>query len=126
MATAAVVVGLVAFGWLTLFQIALAAGAPIGHLAWGGAARVLPNGLRVASALSVLLALLGLLAIAEAGGVIAPVLPDGWLRPVLWGLAGLFGLSVLANLFGARGAERLHGVPLALFCAGSCLALVLA
>ncbi|WP_306047238.1 hypothetical protein [Nioella sp. MMSF_3534] len=125
MATAAVVIGLVAFGWLTLFQIALAAGAPIGHLAWGGAARVLPTGLRVASGVSVLLALLGLLTVSEAGGVIAPVLPEGWLRPSLWGLSGLFGLSVLTNLFGARGAERLHGVPLALFCAGSCLALAL-
>ena len=125
MATAAVVIGLVAFGWLTIFQIALAAGAPIGHLAWGGAARVLPTGLRVASAVSVLLAVFGWLTIAETGGVIAPVFPEGWLRPVLWGLAGLFGLSVLANLFGARGAERLHGVPLALLCSGSCLALAL-
>lgn len=125
MATVAVKIGLAAFGWLTLFQVALAAGAPIGHLAWGGASRVLPVGLRAASAVSVLLAVLGWLTIAETGGVIAPVLPEGWLRPVLWGLAGLFGLSVLTNLFGARGLERLHGVPLAGLCAGSCLALAL-
>lgn len=40
---------------LAVFQIALAAGAPLGHFAWGGQHRVLPKALRVGSAVSVLL-----------------------------------------------------------------------
>ncbi|WP_127562321.1 hypothetical protein [Nioella ostreopsis] len=120
-----VYVGIAAFAWLTLFQLLLAAGAPLGHLAWGGAARVLPMRLRLASLGSAVLAGLALITVAQSGGVFAPVLPDSWPRPILWVLAGIFGLSVLANLFGARGAERLHGVPLALICAGSCLVLAL-
>jgi hypothetical protein len=118
-------VGIAAFAWLTLFQLLLAAGAPLGHLAWGGVARVLPMRLRVASLGSAVLAGLALITVAQAGGVFGAVLPDSWLRPILWALSGIFGLSVLANLFGARGAERLHGVPLALICAGSCLVLAL-
>ena len=125
MDTAWVTIGLVAFGWLTVFQIALVAGAPLGRLAWGGTASVLPTGLRMASAVSVGLASFGWVVIAQAGGVIAPLLPEGWLAPSLWVLAGLFGLSVVANLFGATGAERLHGVPLAALCTGSCLVMAL-
>ena len=120
------IAGCVAFGWLTLFQVMLALGLPIGHLAWGGAEQILPARLRVASAVSALVSALALVAVAQAGGLLSPVLPGGWLGPILWALSGLFGLSVLANLFGARGAERLHGVPLALLCAGSCLVLAVA
>jgi len=51
---AAAVVAYVLLGALAVLQIALAAGAPLGHLAWGGKYRVLPRGLRIASAVSVL------------------------------------------------------------------------
>ncbi|MGI3185481.1 hypothetical protein [Nioella aestuarii] len=122
----AAMIGVLAFAWLTLFQVVLAAGAPLGRLAWGGVHRTLPTQLRVASAVSALVAVLALITVAQSGGMISPLLPGGWLRPILWVLVALFGLSVLANLFGAKGLERLHGVPLALLCAGSCLALVLA
>lgn len=123
--TTSVMIGLLSFGWLAVFQIALATGLPLGHLAWGGAVRVLPTPLRIASAGSALLALLAWGAVAQSGAIIGPVLPEVWLRPIFWGLVVIFGLSVLANLFGARGAERVHGVPLAGLCAGSSLALAL-
>ena len=35
---------------LTIFQVALILGLPIGHASWGGQYRVLPMGLRIASA----------------------------------------------------------------------------
>ncbi len=40
---------------LALFQIALIAGAPLGHLAWGGSHKVLPVKLRVGSSIAILL-----------------------------------------------------------------------
>lgn len=122
----ATLAGIAGFGWLALFQAMLAAGLPLGRLAWGGAHTVLPKRLRLASGISALVALAALWTVAQAGGGIAPVLPGGWITLILSSLAALFGLSLLANLFGARGAERLHGVPLALVCAGSCLILALA
>ena len=116
--------GLVAYLWLTLFQIALAAGAPLGRLAWGGTHRVLPRGLRVASLASAVVVAFGALALAQSIGLVGEVLPAGALNVLLWLLVGLFSLSFLANLFGAHGAERLHGVPLTLICAVSAFAAV--
>lgn len=109
--------GIVAYGWLTLFQLLLAAGVPLGRMAWGGAHRVLPPRMRWASLASAGLTGLGLLVMLQVGGFIGPVLPAGAVGPVLWGLCGLFAISTLANLFGASGAERIHGVPLAAICA---------
>lgn len=116
--------GLVAYLWLTLFQILLAAGAPLGRLAWAGAHRVLPRHLRIASLASAAVVALGALAMAQSIGLTGGVLPPGVLNLLLWMLVGLFSLSFLANLFGAHGAERLHGVPLTLICAVSAYAAV--
>ncbi len=113
MTTLAGYAGLAGFVWLTLFQLGLAAGLPLGRLAWGGTHRVLPGRLRAASLASAAMSALGALALAQAMGLGPALVPPGVLRPVLFALAGLFALSTFANLFGARGAERLHGVPLA-------------
>jgi hypothetical protein len=121
----AALVGMLALGWLTLFQLMLAAGLPLGRMAWGGAHRVLPGRLRLASAASALLTLLGALTVAQAGGFLA-LFPASWITPALWGFACIFALSVMANLFGATGIERLHGVPIALLCAASAAILALA
>lgn len=37
---------------LAVFQLALIAGAPLGHFVWGGADRVLPRGKRIGSVVS--------------------------------------------------------------------------
>lgn len=52
---------------LAVFQGALIAGAPIGHLAWGGQHRILPCKLRISSAVSIpVYALFGYIALARA------------------------------------------------------------
>lgn len=114
------------FAWLALFQIALAFGLPFGRLAWGGAHRVLPGRLRAASFASAAVALVGLAVVAQAAGRGPELVPLAVLGPLLWALTALLALSVLANLLGARGLERLHGVPLALVLAVSCGALAAA
>ena len=111
--------GLAGFAWLTLFQLMLAAGLPLGRLAWGGAHRVLPGGLRLASFGSAVVAALGAVAVSQAASLGPAILPATVLRPLLAALAVIFALSFVANLFGARGAERLHGVPAAALLAVS-------
>lgn len=66
----AVILALVA-----VFQIALAAGAPWGRLAWGGAYEVLPAKLRIGSLVSVLIHVLAVLSllIALGAGALPPV-----------------------------------------------------
>lgn len=117
--------GVLAFSWLTLFQLLLAAGVPIGRMAWGGAHRVLPGKLRVASLFSAGLVALGALTCAQAGGLIAGVLPGGILVWLLWGLAALFALSIVGNSITESRIERLHGVPLTVICALSCAVLAI-
>jgi len=113
------ILGLVAFGWLAVFQVLLAAGAPLGAMAWGGAHRVLPRLLRWGSLASAGIALFGAVVVAQASGLIALVLPDVVIRPALIALTGLFALSLVGNVATQSRVERLHGVPLTILLAGS-------
>ncbi|WP_137703053.1 hypothetical protein [Marimonas lutisalis] len=98
--------------WLILFQLLLALGAPLGHMAWGGAHRVLPMPLRLASGMSAGVLCVALAAVGQAGGWISWLAP-GVMRLALGGFAVLFALSLLGNLTSQSRAERRHGVPLA-------------
>jgi hypothetical protein len=49
------VIALTLLALLSLFQMALVFGAPLGHFAWGGQHRVLPKNLRIGSIVSMLL-----------------------------------------------------------------------
>jgi hypothetical protein len=112
-------IALAGFVWLTLFQVLLALGFPLGRLAWGGAQRVLSPKLRRASAFSACLAAFGALCVAQALGLLAWV-PAVALRPALFVLAGLFGLSLIANALSKSRVEQIHGVVLTLvLCLGS-------
>jgi hypothetical protein len=103
-AAAYVAIGLLAV--LTVFQAALALGAPWGAGAWGGRhPGVLPLGHRIASAAAIVVyALIGLV-VADAAGLIEVFgsIP-GWL---LWALVGFFGLGTLANLASRSKVERI-------------------
>ena len=55
MTALAAIVATVILGLLAVFQLALVAGAPLGHLAWGGRSRVLPTRLRIGSVVSIVI-----------------------------------------------------------------------
>ena len=122
----AAVVAYVLLGALVVFQIALAAGAPLGHLAWGGKHRVLPRGLRIASAVSVLLYALFAWVIAGAVAGIDRfgdhVPPE---NPGIWVLTAYLGIGVVMNAVSRSRPERLVMTPVALALAGICLVLAL-
>jgi hypothetical protein len=118
METAAVVAAAL-IGVLTVFQFALALGAPAGAAAWGGShPGVLPTRLRLASAFVGVffyppLALL----ILDSGGVV----DIGWdVSPLwLWILTGLFLLGTLANAASRSKVERIWA-PVSLVLAICC------
>lgn len=126
MTAAAGWVGLVCAGWLAVFQLGLALGAPYGFLAWGGAepGRLSPLR-RGMSFLSCGLMALFVLAFGQALGLWA-VLGDGRLVWIFAAGAALFALSTLGNSVSASRWERLHGVPLALALTMSCALCALA
>ena len=102
---------------LAVFQAALVGGAPIGRFAWGGQHTVLPAGLRVGSAVSIILyAAFGYVALAKANMV--PFLGNETATTVVaWVLTGYFALGVVMNAISRSKPERAVITPVALFLA---------
>lgn len=97
---------------LTVFQLALALGAPAGAAAWGGNhPGVLPTRLRVASGLvGVFFYPVVAIFMLDVGGLVDTGLAEGdWTRWLLWILAGLFTLGALANFASRSKVERIWG-----------------
>jgi len=95
------------FAAFSLFQAALALGAPMGALAWGGSSPVAPSPLRAGSAAAaVILAIAAAVMLARAGDVGRRLPPTvlWWLNALL---AALLALNTLANLASRSPGERL-------------------
>ena len=93
------------------FQLALAFGAPWGHLAWGGRhAGTLPARLRIASGIAgvVIYPLIVAFVLGSAGRIRA-FWPSRARRGGMWLLAALFSVGTLANLASPSAGERYWG-----------------
>ncbi|MCP4304851.1 MAG: hypothetical protein GY788_08265 [bacterium] len=104
----AAVVAAILLGAIALFQLAVAAGAPWGDMAWGGRHdRRLPMRLRVGSAVAAAVLVMAATVVLAQGGVISwtPV-PEGALRTVTWVLAGFMVINTIGNLASASRMER--------------------
>ena len=94
-----------------LFQVALAAGAPLGAFAWGGRyPGVLPAPMRAASVGSALLLTLLIWIIRRRAGLGRVVQPVGSGKPA-WFVVGFCVLSVVANAATPSAGERLIWLP---------------
>lgn len=103
---------------LAAFQFCLAGGAPWGRLAWGGGHRVLPGGLRVASAATPLLyAVMAWVLLSRAGVLSGDA--DAWVAIAAWVVAGVLLLSVVGNLASRSRAERWTMGPLSMLLAAA-------
>jgi hypothetical protein len=118
------IAGLIAvflLGVITLFQLALALGAPWGAAAWGGShPGVLPTRFRVASAVVALVVypLIGMSILitsspVQIGGI--PATGDA----MTWLFCGLFTVGAIANFASRSKAERIWG-PVSLIIAVCC------
>ena len=117
----ATILAVVLLGIVSVFQIALALGAPLGYAAWGGIHEgPLPGKLRVASGVTGLAVypVIGLYVLASAGLIEADWMP-GTGKTGMWILAGVFTLGTLANLFSRSKRERVWG-PVSLVIAVCC------
>jgi hypothetical protein len=117
-------VGVALLAGLAVFQVLLAAGAPLGRFAWGGRHVVLPAGLRVGSAVSVAVyAVVAVVLLARAD--VLDVLPDGLVHVLTWVLTGYLALGTAMNAVSRSRPERLVMTPVALALAVACLLLAL-
>ena len=102
----AAIAATVVLAGLVCFQLALAAGLPLGHYAWGGAHRVLPRPLRIGSVLATVVYGLSAMTILEAAGVIDLVASTELPRNAVWVLAGLFVIGTVMNAVSRSTKER--------------------
>jgi hypothetical protein len=111
----------VGFVGIAAFQIALAAGAPLGHAAWGGShAGQLPVRLRVGSGVAVAAWASAAVVVLGHAGVVATPLPPTLLQWAAWGLFGLLLVGALMNLASPSPWERYGWAPTTLILAGLC------
>lgn len=108
------VVAATLLGVISLFQIALAAGAPWGAASWGGRhPGRLPTGYRIGSAVAGLFFYpVVALVVLDSAGVVGDETSSGGAAG-LWVFAGLFGLSTVVNLISPSKVERIWA-PVAL------------
>jgi hypothetical protein len=106
---------------IALFQVALAAGAPLGRAAWGGAhAGQLPTGFRVGSAIAVgVWALAAAIVAGRAGIVVTPFAP-AFLQRGTWVLVAVTLVGALMNFASPSPWERFMWAPATLALAGLC------
>jgi hypothetical protein len=112
----------VGFVVIAVFQIALAAGAPLGRASWGGAhAGQLPTGLRVASAVAVgVWVFAALIVLGRAGFAVSP-LPASLTTWGTWILVGVLAVGALMNFASPSAWERFGWGPFTLILAVLCL-----
>ncbi len=120
----ALTVALVLLAALAVLQVLVALGLPLGHFVWGGQHKILPTGLRIGSAVSVVVyAAMAALLLSRAG-VIAG---DGtFVRVATWSLFGYFVLGILMNAISRSEPERFTMTPVTLVLALATLTIALA
>jgi hypothetical protein len=112
MTTIAVILVLALLAGLTAFQALLVAGMPFGHFAWGGQHRILPQQLRIGSAISIVLYAIFAAIVLDRAGLIS-VFPEGVRQWAIWVLAGYSLLGIGMNLISRSKPERNTMAPVA-------------
>ena len=113
--------GTFVLGGLTVFQIALIQGAPIGRFSWGGAHDVLPRKLRLASLSSIFLYAIFAGYLLDKAGVANFIDNDNFVTIGMWVMTGYFMLGVIMNALSRSKPERLVMTPTAAILALSFL-----
>ena len=107
----------VGFAGMIVFEAALAAGAPLGDAAWGGARAELTTGQRFGSVVSVLFYAVAIIIVRRRAAGRA----ERRYRWGTWGLAVVFALAALMNLASESRWENFLMAPVALGLAGLCV-----
>jgi hypothetical protein len=108
------------FAAIALFQLALAAGVPLGHAAWGGAHAHLVTGERIGSAVSILIWSCAALIVLGRAGLLATRVGPSALRRGMWTLVAVSVIAALMNFASHSVWEQLIFGPTALLLATLC------
>jgi hypothetical protein len=116
------VLAAIGFASLAVFQAALAAGAPWGHAAWGGADAYLSAGQRGASAVAAVIYVAATLIVLCRAGIIWPGRSNAALfRRGTWFFAVAMAIGAVPNFASQSRWENVIFGPLALVLAALCI-----
>lgn len=111
MQTAAILICLILFA-LSVFQVLLILGYPLGHFAWGGQHKILPRNLRIGSITSLFIYAFISSVVLDRAGVIS-IYAESFIRQSgIWIFIIYFGLGILLNGISRSKAERLTMTPI--------------
>lgn len=105
------IIGLAILLGLTVFQILLIAGRPLGDFAWGGQHKVLPTNLRIASVSSIVLYAVFAIFLASKAGIISIVPGSQLLDTMIWIFTAYFILGIPLNAISRNKKERVLMTP---------------
>jgi hypothetical protein len=117
----AAVAAAIGFAGIAVFEIALAAGAPWGHAAWGGAHAHLSMAQRTGSAVSVVVWAAAALIVLGRAGLWHTGRRTRLFRWGTWFLAGVSGIAALMNFASNSHWENLIFGPTALVLTALCI-----
>jgi hypothetical protein len=120
-ARAAAVLAALGFAAIAIFQFALAAGAPWGHAAWGGANAELSTAQRVASTAAVVFYAAAALIVLGRAGIWRAGRNATLFRWGAWFLAAAMGIGAVLNFASKSRWENLIWGPMALLLAILCI-----
>jgi len=120
LARTAAVLAATGFAGIVLFQLALAAGVPWGHAAWGGADAHLSTAERIGSAVAAVVWAAAALVVLGRAGVWVAHGPAALYRRATWLLVGVTGMSAVLNLASQSRWENLVLGPLSVILAILC------
>lgn len=110
-------VGLVILAGLTIFQLTLIFGKPLGEFAWGGNHKILPKRLRFASIFSIILYIVFAAFLVSGAGFMGIMPHSPVLNIGLWMLSCYFILGVIMNAISKSKKERAVMTPVAFLLA---------
>ena len=115
--TIAATISIVILALLSTFQLALAAGAPLGKFAWGGGHQKLPKKLRISSFASIAIYIAIILLVLTKTSTLHIIPDDRIVEIGLWGITAYFMLGAVLNGMSRSRAERYTMTPIALILA---------
>lgn len=110
---------------LTLFQLALIFGAPIGRFAWGGAHDVLPVKFKVGSVVSIVLYTLFAAVLLDKANIMNVISNDAVVNVSIWVVTAYFFVGIAMNAISKSKPERAVMTPTAFILAVSFLGVAL-
>lgn len=114
------------FVMMSIFQLLLAFGLPMGRVAYGGKYETLPKNLRITSLIAVGIFVFGIIIVLERAEIMTLLNNPLLITIVIWILAVYFTLNVLMNIASKSQMEKRIMTPISLVIAVCCYIIAIA